>query len=127
MQQTAEKQIYFKKTIKMKHLHTFESFLNETLNEGNITLQFDETSQIIKPTSGNPDPSMPRFEMNSRKKGWVYAADGSIGTESRIIVKCNDSEAEKVFQAAVQEFTGKTWNNWDSMKKEVSDFLKKSC
>lgn len=111
----------------MKHIHTFESFVNESLNEELITLKFNDDYQSISPTDGTPDPTRPRFVMHSSKKGWVFAADGSHGTESRLIVRCDASQAEKAYQAAVQKFTGKTWNDFDKMKKEVSEFLKKNC
>jgi len=111
----------------MKHIKTFETFVNENLNEGvfGIEVSLEDPSIISILSNGKPDTDYKFMYLD--KKGWSFVSSGSHGEESRSIAKCPENKYAEVGEKTIDALKGKTWNNFEAMKKEVAAELKKNC
>jgi hypothetical protein len=111
----------------MKHIKTFEGFLNENLNEAmySITAAPQDPSTIAIYNNGKIELDYKFMYLD--KKGWSFVSSGSHGEESRSVAKCPVNKYEEISLNVINSLKGKTWSNFDAMKKEVSAELKKNC
>jgi hypothetical protein len=116
----------------MKHIQTFESFINEqndSLNESyNVLPSKDGTAtpgQLVIIDKSSTNFTGPTFQWLPAKKGIVEVYNGSHGEESRLVVKCDEKTGDSAIEAAVKEF-GSQSGDYNSLYKKVKDFLKKS-
>ena len=112
----------------MKHIKTFESFLNENINEAlySINAAPKDPSTISIYNNGKIESDY-KFAYYDNKKGWVFSSMGSQGEETRIVAKCPEDDYAEISLNVINSLKGKTWSNFDAMKKDVSAAIKTNC
>jgi hypothetical protein len=113
----------------MKHIHTFETFVNENLNEGLwhvVPSEHNPEMLTIKEPNDNQRYTGPTIYWDSKKGGAVESYDGSHGQETRIIVKCTEEDCKNALTKAAKEFENPQSADYNSYFKKVKDFIKKN-
>ena len=125
----------------MKHLKTFENFVNEKLNtEDTLTESFTvKDLKDIHPTGGENEllisdssksPAISHLQnghiqWEDRKKALVNAYPNSRGGYDYVtIIKCDEDKGIAAIKKAQQEFGGKTFSDSKQLSKDIVKFLK---